>query len=367
MREPSKPVGGDQYIPTLDGWRAISILLVLAFHSPGWDQQFFMARHGTLGVAIFFVISGYLITSRLLSEKNQNRSISLKSFYIRRLFRLAPAAGAYLVITLILGLFQVIPLGWKGLLACILLVRNYWWPTDPGDNYSGHFWSLTVEEHFYLLFPFLITFARRRQTFAIIIFAITLAVIWRYTSTRLGWYKHYSNNPFFFLLTDLRIDNLLWGCLAAVCIDLWKWRPTGTIYNAISWVLIFILFYCLHLIFKSTNIYFSLMPPTVTLALVITAHNPQHILGRFLELPPMRWLGRISYSLYLFQQLFMIHLMPPETSWLGQLQVFPYNFLASFACATISYYCLERPMISLGKRFLRRSKTIPAPTTSPSA
>ncbi len=149
-------------IPSLDGLRAISITLVLLSHLVKW-KHVSLARaetYGQLGVNIFFVLSGYLITNLLLREYERTSTISLREFYIRRAFRIFPAAFVFLAV--------VIPLYWSSQMrwyrisaACRLSTREY------GSFAAVEFrnlWSLSMEEHFYLLWPFAVkNFATSRR------------------------------------------------------------------------------------------------------------------------------------------------------------------------------------------------------------
>lgn len=147
------------YLPSLDGWRAIAISAVLLDHSAVLPWRF--ARHhlqnkGADGVWLFFAISGLLICSRLLNEEKRNGKISLPNFYIRRSFRIFPASFTFLAILLGLEALKIIPLNHSAWLSALLFCRNYWsyfmQSGDSGTWFTSHFWSLAVEEHFYLFF-----------------------------------------------------------------------------------------------------------------------------------------------------------------------------------------------------------------------
>ena len=139
-----------QRIPSLDGWRGIAILLVLFDHiqmplfgryARPWMQT------GQHGVTIFFVLSGFLITSKLIEGP-----INLRQFYIRRFFRLMPAAWIYLATLLFLNRMTGISFTtWPELHACLFFYRNM--VDVPGPGLAGHFWSLSLEEQFYLVWP----------------------------------------------------------------------------------------------------------------------------------------------------------------------------------------------------------------------
>ncbi len=148
------------YLPTLDGWRAIAIALVLFTHVrlPGGALQQ-ISPYGAMGVHLFFAISGFLITNRLLEDRS-----GLRAFYVRRAFRILPAAFLYLAVLFALGFVGGwIPLNAGQLWASAFFYRNYYvLPADQGW-YTGHYWSLSVEEHFYLLWPALLLWLGTRR------------------------------------------------------------------------------------------------------------------------------------------------------------------------------------------------------------
>jgi len=148
---------GASYIPTLDGWRAVAILAVLVCHGLDQRQHPFAEPLGSAGVLLFFSISGFLITRRMLDEESQTGAVSLRKFYLRRAFRILPPALFYLAAITFLGLMGVFPFSAEPILKALFFVRNYAYFdfAMPATWYSAHFWSLSVEEHFYLIWPFL--------------------------------------------------------------------------------------------------------------------------------------------------------------------------------------------------------------------
>jgi peptidoglycan/LPS O-acetylase OafA/YrhL len=342
-------VGTDRnprYIPTLDGWRAIAILGVILSHS---FASTYWTRHGALGVNLFFAISGFLITSRLLGEQAMAGAISLKQFYIRRAFRILPPALFYLAIMGVLALTGVIYSSGIDFLGCLLFVRNYWGADAHQGWYTGHFWSLAVEEQFYLFWPALLVFAGVRKSKWI---APTLAIafsVWRSLDLRNGWVasllqdETLRNKP---LRSDYRMDALLWGCtlaLIAAHVDLRRFVPRRfASLMAVGLVAATVAFNVAQP--QSYMVAESLLLP---LLLMVTVSQPGSWLGRALEWKPVRWLGHLSYSLYLWQQPFVSQYHH------GVLQRFPLNCALALACACASYHLVERPMVRLGHRVAR--------------
>jgi peptidoglycan/LPS O-acetylase OafA/YrhL len=150
---------GMTYNPALDGVRAVAIIVVMLFHARAPT-----ALGGYIGVDVFFVLSGYLITTLLLQELQTNHRIDLRRFYLRRLIRLAPALLVMLAIYVIVAPFvwpSIADHGWQAFLAAIYL-SDYsvaFWGTP---DILSHTWSLSIEEHFYLLWPVVLAFAVRR-------------------------------------------------------------------------------------------------------------------------------------------------------------------------------------------------------------
>ena len=144
------------YLPTLDGWRAIAILMIIVVHSasavfaPGAGSEnafwFAVTRYGAKGVDVFFGISGFLICSRLLEEHEAHGTISLKGFYIRRALRILPPYAVYLVALVMLTALGAVTLGRGELLTSIFFSRNFFTaPSDAAAWFTGHLWSLAVE------------------------------------------------------------------------------------------------------------------------------------------------------------------------------------------------------------------------------
>jgi peptidoglycan/LPS O-acetylase OafA/YrhL len=213
------PVSSSHRIPSLDGLRAISILVVVAFHVvdaacrrvTGHDYSGplrYLIR-GELGVSVFFVISGFLITDLLLQEKNRTGKIDLYHFYVRRAFRIWPAFYAYLGTIFILGMLHWIGFSpWRDFLPSALFVFNY--TPKAGSPWLGQTWSLAVEEQFYLLWPaavILLTSSRIRQVAFLL---LVICPLMRFAE--LFWLPADS-----FLVTRLwemthtRIDTLMFG------------------------------------------------------------------------------------------------------------------------------------------------------------
>jgi len=208
----------------LDGWRAFAVALVLLDHAadaiviflrkfgvalPFVDHTF-KEHLGRAGVHIFFSLSGYLITLRMLQEESSSGAVSLRNFYTRRLFRIQPAALVYLAVVACLGLAQVVRISPVHWLSALLCYANF--SAASATWYTGHFWSLSIEEHFYLLWPALfVSAAPWLRLRASLVLAVALSV-WMFLLMKFQW-----NLSYVAVRTDFEAQWLVWGCVAALC------------------------------------------------------------------------------------------------------------------------------------------------------
>ena len=349
------------YIPTLDGWRAISILLVMSchdyIHTFGHYSTRWFFLNAQYGVDIFFAISGLLICSRLLDEEARHGAISLRHFYIRRAFRILPPAILYLLVIALLSSLAIIPhIGseWFGALFFFRNYTNLFTSVHPiGFWFTIHYWSLSVEEHFYFLLPGILVLTRRRFRFTVLCVFISLIAL------RLIFVLHHRPWDVIFHHTDTILDSLLIPALFAILLRKPTFRETFRRIG-LFWPLIIGLIFTL--ITWSPDRAPKILALTVLTPLMVLSSvlNPDSILSRFLEWSPLRYIGRISYSLYLWQMLFFVGSDSEPVSTLGFLQHAPFNYLATFLCAVASYSLLEKPAIHLGHQISNRFQRTPA-------
>jgi peptidoglycan/LPS O-acetylase OafA/YrhL len=333
------------YLPTLDGWRAVAVAMVIASHFASDDHQW--TDWGANGVVIFFGLSGLLICSRLLEEDRLRGRISLGAFYVRRAFRILPAAWFYLAALLVLSAVAGLVLQRGEVLSCFLFWRNYF-PTGPW--YTQHYWSLAVEEHFYLFFPALLVLLRPRWAFWVLPVLAVGCAGWRSFDNRVKLLTDLlpGRTPYF--RTDFRLDFLLFGCWAAYFLHGARSRwLRGWVGEVVGWAAIAGVTASFLGYLRFTAAQAFLIP----WMLVGTTLNPRGVLGRVLELPPLRYLGRLSYSLYLWQQLFFVKYPGNRTPDLAAVQTWPWNLLVLLAVAAASYHLVEKPLVRLGHRLAR--------------
>jgi peptidoglycan/LPS O-acetylase OafA/YrhL len=338
-------------IRTLDGWRAIAILMVTIFHASesilgDRPDILYYTRFCALGVDVFFALSGILITNLLLDERDRTGQIDLKGFYIRRCFRVLLPCYFYLALISVCGVIH----SRSEFLSSVFFFRNY----TNGGHYTSHLWSLAVEEHFYLLWPIALVVAHRYAQQVAMWGAVGFG-LWRMVGT-LAVPTLPGIWPIF--RTDYRLDSLLWGCVIGVLLH--KSNPLLKRITPLAWIAILGAYM---LCFRQFSLVARMaMPALLPLLIVATAQHPKWILSRFLESAPMEWIGKISYSLYLWQMLFLVYSTHSPFWW----QLPPTNIVLAFATATICYYCLDAPVRKVGYRLAKRASPNRLETIPPS-
>jgi peptidoglycan/LPS O-acetylase OafA/YrhL len=360
------------YLPGLDGWRAISILGVLLTHDrllKAGKIVGYLQDLGFIGVYFFFAISGFLITWRLLDDEQVKGSISLKGFYIRRLFRIQPASLAYLGVIAVLMSVGFLHERWQYWFGALFAYRNFQFhdlsfgPVGTQDQwFTGQFWSLAVEEHFYLLLS-LIFVVFRRNRLAVFSGLFCLLVVAQQWAAAHGMFSaDVSGRRTFWVLQYLLFPSVLACCFHTR-------RATGKAFvpDAVRgylrpWIVFsatVLLIVGQYLIFhygESPNVVVVVRTELTPLFycfgfwVVATVFHPRSFTCRMLETPLLRFLGRISYSTYLWQQVFLCHV--DYITWKPFVWVTssPLRYAAILLCAVSSYYFVEKPMIRFGHR-----------------
>jgi peptidoglycan/LPS O-acetylase OafA/YrhL len=339
-------------LPALDGLRAISILLVVIGHAattagfplPPGAHWYRMAH---LGVAVFFVISGYLISHLLLREKAAMGKIALGRFYARRALRIMPAFYAYLAVVAVLiagGYWLPIWSDWWQA-ACYLKNLTVYRPHLWAETWSvAHTWSLAMEEQFYLAWPAILAFCARRHLAAILAVAFVLFPM-------VAWAPlHPMTSRTLALLVNGAY--LVVGCSLAVHAEAWKRSANGPIAGLSLAYLLATLF-----VDSWDDHPVSLYAKPVAVAmLVLYAMAPSSgWLRRALQASPLVWLGGLSYSLYLWQQPFF------DRAHVAWYTAFPQNLGFALLVAVFSQRLIERPFLKLKQRFQAVSAAEPMP------
>jgi peptidoglycan/LPS O-acetylase OafA/YrhL len=362
----------DKRIASLDGLRAVSVCLVILYHlgqTPGFDRLAIvrgLADFGFFGVQIFFVISGFLITWLLLVEESENGSFSISAFYGRRALRILPPALFYLLVIACLKMLGLASVSTLDLTASALFFRNV---SGQGSTETGHFWTLSIEEQFYLFWPFILILVRNNKLrLWLLVALVMLAPIWRHFNHLMAGgaqYVHYGR-------LDLRADPLMIGCILAFLRFDKNWltvlrKPFLQSPISVVGATILLVFELVGPVPRSLLfLTLALQCSCVALLMSYWIDRPDGWSGRILNWTPVVWLGTLSYSLYIWNQ-FFLKTYPDHPFWIRKL---PQSLLATFLAACFSFYALERPFARLRRVFFRpKRQSSPAkpPLISPSS
>jgi peptidoglycan/LPS O-acetylase OafA/YrhL len=346
----------------LDGVRGIAVLLVVVTHFASLSPANYHYFHpGLLGVDIFFVLSGFLITSILLQEFEANRSINLKRFYVRRFLRLMPAYWACVLFMHFVGPHwlsagEAEPAGSIRNLFFALIYMTNW--QEVYGAYFGvftHLWSLAVEEQFYLIWAPLFLALLLKMKSRVSIFGTTLSLILLlFVSFEMKVGLSTVSTKYLYGATDCRMIPLLLGALASMAF-LWKSLPAK--FAASRWFdLLALTSFLVALLLASrfriaSKPTFQVMPWFgLAWAIIILwmVTRKQTIVHSALSFPPLLWVGRVSYGLYLWHHFFVASVRDHPWPLSVKLAV---GLALSFVVTTYSYHVLELPFLKLKERF----------------
>ena len=327
-------------IPSLDGLRAVSILLVIFSHisqTYHWSQSvpfIWRLTPGATGVSVFFVISGYLISSLLLREQAATGRISLRDFYLRRVFRIVPAYLVYIGVIALLAQAGVVTAEAQDFVAALLYVTNY----VQAHWVLLHTWSLSVEEQFYLLFPLLLLASTRRLLVMVLGATLCLSIAARLLNQVWGIWPVDAMYSF-----EGRADQLAFGSLCALFqqhAPMVRQRALANIAVPVGALLV-----CIAMALPVGHTRTVLLNTLIGLATALAIHGctlrPGNGLARLLGCWPLRALGLISYSLYLWQQVWMTRELELPLS---------LALVGTLLCGTASFWLVERPFLQLRRR-----------------
>ena len=346
------------YLPALDGIRAISILAVMLYHSG-------LIHGGFLGVDIFFVLSGYLITSLLIVEANQRRGrISIKKFYIRRARRLLPALFALLLVVGAIGAVWLPQQAARlrgDLVASLGYVTNWWLIAENSSYFSTagdrpplltHLWSLAVEEQYYLVWPLvLIAFARVRARRWLMLTIIGAGIV-ASTAAAAIMYDPWSDPSRVYYGTDTRALAPLLGAALAIAVRPWRHRnrlPGGTrhLLDFLGVTSLLLLAVVAALLTDTDEALYRggfLVIAALGAVVVGVAGHPGTALGEMLGTQPLRWLGERSYAIYLWHWPVCALTRPgldvPLAGWANAAA----RIALAVVLAELSYHLIESPI-----------------------
>ena len=365
-------------LPSLDGWRALSIILVLGAHTvlaSGFPKHLTFLFHqlfdGLLGVRFFFVISGLLITWLMLGEEQKMLKVSLPNFYARRALRILPVYMAFLLVAAVLQYYTACDHHLTTWIANLTFTRNFF----PGDNtITEHLWSLAVEEQFYLLWPFVFVALPRSARTRIMPFILTGTILVAIVC-RCLWMHRMSDSPIERSLFQQwsffnNIDSLTIGCIASI----WLASDSGGLRAFLTSRKLLVFSVGILMILEPKAAFWLADRPWMPSALKEVAWASSFYLGRTTQsagfvmlvlqsimLPswglyrclnwrPVAALGVLSYSLYIWQQVFYHN---PATFGLTDpwWMSYPLWLVPAFTAAIISYHFLEKPFFKLRHHF----------------
>jgi len=354
-------------LPSLDGIRAVCIALVLGAHgaqSIGFPERWKSAAsyivNGPLGVTVFFVLSGFLITFLLVREEIARGGISLRAFYARRALRILPVYFAYVAALVMLSRTTAVDFSACEWATTLTFTKNF----ACGQWVDGHLWSLSVEEQFYVLWPFALARLPRLHRRWIVVAGLVVAPICRTLFFLNGWY----DLEMYSLMTN--VDALLVGAAAGIALaddrpvlrSILQWRP-GLV-RAAAVALIWTLMVLDHFV-RGVNgiVAFSGTATALAAAYLIASYAsmPGGPVFTALNWRPIRYVGVLSYSLYIWQQPFLNATNSYGFAAAPLVLQFPFNIAAAFAAAALSYHALEKPLLSLRSGLRPRADSPPSP------
>ena len=353
----------------LDGLRGVAVLLVLMRHSfelvpggfgPQWLDDFLGG--GYFGVDIFFVLSGFLITSLLLDERESSGVVGIRSFYGRRALRLMPALVVMLgVVSIVLVLDgETWSSLWPTVRSSLFYYQNWHsvWDSKHLATEFGHLWSLSIEEQFYIVWP-VVLFAMvalwKRQSVRVV--ALALGVLW------VAWYRvHMWNSGMgwanVFVRTDTRIDALLVGCLVAF---LFRWQVVrARALHIAAWGGSVVV---LATVARTNPLQAYLYKGGLTLGaigvgcVVLAIAEGSWRGARIFDIKPLRVVGKVSYGLYLWHFPIFLLLMRHSATWNSGMRLVVGITLSALVTA-VSWYVVERPALKLKDKWFARSQEV---------
>lgn len=363
-----------QWFPQLDGLRAIAVTLVFIHHwiEPKWGL-------GIIGVQVFFVLSGFLITGILLRERReveagaQSIGFSVRQFYARRFVRIFPLYYFCLVVFLILGRFEI--------------RKTFWWFLFYLSNvlfslrgeFMGpfsHFWSLAVEEQFYLFWPLVVLLTPRKRLSTVLVLMIILAPLARILTFTSG-HKDFVQTS---TMVWANLDTLGAGALLACSLSLESFEPKDRLERARGWLKWAVPMCAVEVIaaraFPASSAWVWLDPLAIAAASIwavwMASEGFSGVVGRCLSHPVMVYLGRISYGLYvwhMFAPAFLrniLHVLHLPDRFNTGATGFILLYAWTVATATLTWFLLEKPINDLKRYFPYRQGLILVETATSS-
>jgi peptidoglycan/LPS O-acetylase OafA/YrhL len=358
-------------IPSLDGLRGIAIAMVLLQHAWHSLPEFLapvgiVVGNGALGVSIFFLLSGFLIYSLSAREYEKTHGFDWKQFYIRRVLRIFPCFYFYILVVLALAHFGWIVVTDRTILAAATFTLNYrhlWDPWPVGLDYPviGHYWTLALEEQFYLTWPLLMFLFVRKRLVTFLTAVIVVAPLLRIAT----YFLMPGSRPQIGMMFHTAFDAIAAGVLLGELLRRPATRAKLQSFAANHWVLGAAILYpavispLLSSHFGgaySITVGKSIEIICIGLVLIAAVSQPGTLLFRLLNWRPLAYVGVLSYSLYVWNNLFLM-----GEDWI--VNAFPLNLMCVIGMGLFSYYLIEKPFLKLKDHF---HKPRPAKRIEPS-
>lgn len=349
-----------RYITGLDGIRAIAVIMVLAYH-----LKLALFKSGFLGVTVFFVLSGYLITGILISEVEEEGTIDLKNFWLRRIRRLVPAVMSMAVVIIFVSAVVnriIFTKGCKDFLASVLGFNNWWQIFNKVSYFEAagvpspftHCWSLAIETQFYLIYPLILLGiyklvksreegrAKRGLLFA----GVTLLLALISVILMIVLFDPQQDASRVYYGTDTRAFSLLFGALLAI---LWEYRmvprrlsaSVNMVLGSVSFAVLLVMTIAIN---GSSNFWYrggQFVGTILTVLVIYTVSGRKTWLSRFLSNPVLKWIGDRSYSIYLWHYpiILLISKGIKASWWITLIEI-----VLSVVLAELSYRFIETPI-----------------------
>ena len=349
-----------RYITGLDGIRAIAVIMVLAYH-----LKLALFKSGFLGVTVFFVLSGYLITGILISEVEEEGTIDLKNFWLRRIRRLVPAVMSMAVVIIFVSAVVnriIFTKGCKDFLASVLGFNNWWQIFNKVSYFEAagvpspftHCWSLAIETQFYLIYPLILlgiyklvkSRGEGRANIGLLFAGVTLLLALISVILMIVLFDPQQDASRVYYGTDTRAFSLLFGALLAI---LWEYRmvprrlsaSVNMVLGSVSFAVLLVMTIAIN---GSSNFWYrggQFVGTILTVLVIYTVSGRKTWLSRFLSNPVLKWIGDRSYSIYLWHYpiILLISKGIKASWWITLIEI-----VLSVVLAELSYRFIETPI-----------------------
>ena len=349
-----------RYITELDGIRAIAVIMVLAYH-----LKLALFKSGFLGVTVFFVLSGYLITGILISEVEEEGTIDLKNFWLRRIRRLVPAVMSMAVVIIFVSTVVnrvIFTKGCKDFLASVLGFNNWWQIFNKVSYFEAagvpspftHCWSLAIETQFYLIYPLILlgiyklakSRGEGRAKRGLLFAGVTLLLALISVILMIVLFDPQQDASRVYYGTDTRAFSLLFGALLAI---LWEYRmvprrlsaSVNMVLGSVSFAVLLVMTIAIN---GSSNFWYrggQFVGTILTVLVIYTVLGRKTWLSRFLSNPVLKWIGDRSYSIYLWHYpiILLISKGIKASWWITLIEI-----VLSVVLAELSYRFIETPI-----------------------